>query len=72
VIRTLEEHFNFAILIWWTKRALQVANNRRRQIRQFQSNERSVHRHRGNSAANQDGGDATPISVMTDYEIASR
>jgi hypothetical protein len=29
VIKTLEEHFNFSILIWWTKRALQVTNNRK-------------------------------------------
>jgi len=30
-----------------------------------------VHRHRGNSAADQDGGDTTPVRVMTDYEISS-
>jgi hypothetical protein len=62
----------FCYLIWWTKRALQVTDNRRRQIRQFKLNERSVHRHRGESAADQDDGDATPVRAMTDYEISSR
>lgn len=49
-----------------------MTDNRRRQIRQFKSNERSVHRHRGESAADQDEGDVTPVRVMTDYEISSR
>ena len=72
MIKTLEEYFNFSILIWWIKRALQVANSRRRQTLRFQSNERSVRPHRGNSAADQHGGDTRTVLAHSMYILVHR
>ena len=72
MIKTLEEYFNFSILIWWIKRALQVANSRRRQTLRFQSNERSVRPHRGTSAADQHGGDTRTVLAHSMYILVHR
>jgi hypothetical protein len=72
VIRTLEEHLIFLFLIWLVKRALQVTNDRRGQIRQFQSTRDQCIGIAATVLLIRDSGDATPVGVMTDYETAFR